>query len=140
MRDAEKQIEQVLVSTGASIEVLGKDEHHEIDRAWLSTFAQRVKQQTGRWIYEGYRWHGFSNRFEDALEGRPAKDEYFKQWTAPYVVFDEKLHCGYRCTSRAYPDFSKLRADIYVAHHNMKWSMVFTHEQPDIGPFFAVRH
>ena len=55
------------------------------------------------------------------------------------MVFDEEGTWSYRCTSETYPDFTALGADIYVAHHNMKWTMAFTHEQPHDGPFFAVK-
>ena len=64
---------------------------------------------------------------------------YQSQWPAPYVVFDEEGTWSLGCASQTYPDFSLLGADIYVSHHNMKWTMAFTHEQPHDGPFFAER-
>ncbi|KIC47145.1 hypothetical protein RA28_05510 [Ruegeria sp. ANG-S4] len=64
---------------------------------------------------------------------------YQKQWPAPYVVFNENNDWAYSCTFDRYPDFTSFQADIYVAHHNMKWTMVFTHEQPDLGPYLAFK-
>ncbi|MFW5761507.1 MAG: DUF4275 family protein [Cyclobacteriaceae bacterium] len=28
--------------------------------------------------------------------------------------------------------------DIYICHHNMKWTYVITHESPDLGPYFSL--
>ena len=64
---------------------------------------------------------------------------YLGQWQAPFYVFDEALDSFARCEAQPYPDLSALRRDLYVAHQNLKWTAVFTHEQPHLGPFFAER-
>ena len=99
-------------------------------------FSQRVKEATGDWIYGRFRWHCFSFGYEDAYNGAEALDAYLSQWVAPFFVFDEDSTWLYKCHADKYPDFTPLGADIYVAHQNMKWTMAFTHEQPDIGSFF----
>jgi hypothetical protein len=35
-------------------------------------------------------------------------------------------------------DFSQLRMDLYLMPPSLEWTMVFTHEQPGIGPFFSM--
>lgn len=105
--------------------------------SWDKTFSAEVKRQTGKWIHLRFRWHTFSYEFYHADEGEAAIQKYLNQWRARFVVFDETGKWCLSCLADSYPDFTPLRDDLYVSHHNMKWTMAFTHEQPDIGPFFA---
>ncbi len=133
------QIKEFLEGHAVKLEHHSAIEREELVRRWLGTFAKNVKEETGSWIHNRFKWHGFSWKYEKAIEGENALREYQNQWPAPYVIFDEEETWSYRCTSEKYPDFSAFGADIYVAHHNMKWTMVFTHEQPHDGPYFAKR-
>jgi hypothetical protein len=129
-----------LEGLGIPVEQLLAGESSQIDRLWLRTFAQKVKDTHGEWVYRGFRWHGFSYNLQPCLSGRKALATYREQWPGEFFVFDEALTECLRCGRVAdYPDLSLLRRDVYVAHHKMKWTMVFTHEQPEIGPFFAAR-
>jgi len=106
---------------------------------WNQAFASQVKRETGSWIHEKFRWHAFSYGFHQADEGDAAVQKYLEQWNADFLVFDETGAWCLSCAAEQYPDLSPLRHDFYVAHHNMKWTMAFTHEQPEIGPFFAIQ-
>jgi hypothetical protein len=129
-----------LEGLGISVAHLLAEESYQIDRLWLSAFAQKVKDTHRKWVYRGFRWHGFSYNLQPCLSGRKALATYHAQWPAEFYVFDEALSECLRCERVAdYPDLSPLGRDVYVTHHNMKWTMVFTHEQPQIGPFFATR-
>ena len=139
MKHAKRQIEEFFQKHSVEFAAHTPDERKDVEQRWLKAYAQRVKTATGSWIHNRFKWHGFSWGYETAIEGAPALREYQSQWLAPYVVFDEDGIWSYRCTSDTYPDFTELGADIYVAHHNMKWTMVFTHEQPHDGPFFAMQ-
>ena len=131
------QIEGFLKSNTVGYEKLCPPEQERISKQWQLVFAKNVKMETGEWIYNRFRWHGFSLGYQKAVEGAEALKAYQSQWPAQFIVFDENNTWSYRCASNVYPDFSSLGADIYVAHQNMKWTIAFTHEQPDIGPFFA---
>lgn len=133
------EIENLLAAKSVQFQLLPADEGDAVRQHWLSTFAARVKKDTGVWVHNRFRWHGFSYGFQNAIEGEDAMVGYQDQWPAPYVVFDEDDSWAYACTSAEYPDLTSLRSDIYVAHHGMKWTMAFTHEQPDIGPFWATK-
>ena len=135
-RDVSK-IEEYLTQCGTRFDRLDVDMTNEIVKKWDRVFARNVKKKTGQWVHNRFRWHGFSYEFETSIWGAEALDMYLAQWQADYVLFDEDLRCCYRCDAQRYPDLTTLGLDIYVAHHNMKWTMVFTHEQPEIGPFFA---
>lgn len=137
MRHAAKHIEAFLDGQGVDFAPHSPEEKSGVHKRWLEAYAAKVKRATGSWIYNGFRWHGFSWDHEAALEGDSALKTYLAQWSAPYVIFDEEGNWSYGCRSERYPDFTHFGADIYVAHHNMKWTMAFTHEQPHIGPFFA---
>ena len=139
MNRANTQIEEFLESQGVEFEPQEMVDRKDVEKRWLEMFAQKVKRATGSWICEGFKWHGFSYEHEEAIDGKSALHEYQGQWAAPYFVFDEEGIWSYKCSSKKYPDFTVLGADIYVVHHNMKWTMVFTHEQPHDGPYFAKR-
>ena len=137
MRPTANQIESFLSLSSVDFEKLGSTEHDRITEQWRLVFARDVKNATGEWIHNRFRWHGFSFDYQKSIRGTEALDAYQRQWSAPFFIFDEEGTWSYSCTSNAYPDFSSFGADIYVAHKNMKWTMAFTHEQPDIGPFFV---
>ena len=137
MVPTQTQMMEILGLRGVTFEALSQEDTRATETAWLQKFANGVKQATGHWIHDRFRWHGFTYKYEPCLSGEEARNAYHDQWAAPFVIFNEDLTWAFRCSAERLPDFSDLRADIYVAHHNMKWTMVFTHEQPDIGPFFA---
>ena len=123
-----------LLKRGFSFAPLPATEARALDQRWLATFASSlaVKQRA-------YRWHAFSFHRNPCLNGVAALSAYRSQWSAPFYVFDETLSFCALCEAKSYPDLSALRRDIYVTHHNLKWTMAFTHEQPDLGPFYAQR-
>jgi len=137
MKKAINGIVDVLDSAGIEYEKLNSAECEVIVERWLSVFSSNVKKKTGAWIYKGLKWHCFSWGFEDAKNGTIALQAYQSQWPTPYVIFDDGGNWCYRCESQDYPDLTVLGSDIYVAHQNMKWTIAFTHEQPQIGPFFC---
>jgi hypothetical protein len=132
-------VRRFLEGSGARVDVLSHDQAQEFERRWLAVFAANVKRRHKAWVYGGFRWHGFSYGLERCIEGSDAIARYSGQHPAKYVVFDEELEETLSCKSEGYPDLSSLGRDLYVSHANLKWTMVFTHEQPDIGPFFASR-
>lgn len=132
-------VEQYLLSCGVNFLLLEGAKAKMIVKKWDQVFAQKVKETTGTWVHKRFRWHAFSYNFTASNSGPLALSEYLGQWPAPFVLFDENLKWCYKCEAEIYPDLTALGLDIYVSHHNMKWTMVFTHEQPDIGPFFATQ-
>lgn len=132
--------EEVEIWLAANSVNCSKVDGPELDRiltAWHLAFSSEVKRRTGSWIHERFRWHTFSYDFHRSVSGDPAIRKYQSQWNAEFVVFDETGTWCLSCTADKYPDLTPLQNDLYVSHHNMKWTMAFTHEQPDIGPFFA---
>ena len=132
-------IHDELTSRSIICEAVSQKEAFAIQQSWLETFASKVKKEKGKYVFRGLKWHGFSYDIQPCVHGMKAFTEYTNQWTAPYYVFDEELNECWLCTSETYPDLSVLHDDLYITHHNMKWTMVFTHEHPDLGPYFALK-
>ncbi|WP_299193935.1 DUF4275 family protein [uncultured Litoreibacter sp.] len=133
------QIENSLSDHDVDFQCVPASESERLRKQWLNCYAARVKKETGAWIHNRFRWHGFSYGLQAAVAGLDATIAYQALWPAPYFVFEEENTWAYACTSDRYPDLTSLQADIYVAHHNMNWTMVFTHEQPEIGPYLAMK-
>jgi hypothetical protein len=99
-----------------------------------------LHQATGKWSKaDGCSWETFSGGFFPSVCGRLAFREYSTQDTTDLLVLPESEHeLAIRCTSSFPIDFSPLsRQDIYVAPSAFAWTMVFTHEAPIYGPYFA---
>ena len=137
MKHHKKPVEEILDAGGILRRELRNDELRAVELQWLRAFARKVKARTGQWVLDRLKWHGFSAGYETAIEGEDALGRYSANWQAEFLVFDEELTWGFRCQPGPYPDFTSLKADIYVCHHNMKWTMAFTHEQPWDGPYFC---
>ena len=135
-----RSIADHLSDLGVQIATQSKTAAAEVERRWLNTYAQKVKEAHGVWTYRGYRWHGFSYALQPCVSGAAAITQYHEQWKAKFYVFDENLTECMLCEAEEYPDLASLHRDIYVSHANMKWTMAFTHEQPELGPYFAFRH
>lgn len=127
----------MLARQGIEFRQLSAEEARSMRKEWLRVFASKVLKKKGVKVFGGYMWHGFSFRIEDAIAGAEAELAYKEQAEAPFVILDEDGELCLQCEPSAYPDLTELADDFYVAHHKMEWTMVFTHEQPEIGPFFA---
>jgi hypothetical protein len=134
-----KPIDQVLQEAKVIYAPASPSEAEAARDNWLQHFARNVKKEKGVWIWNDYRWHGFSFELEPCVAGLDALAKYQSQYPARFFVFDEDGEWCYVCERGRYPDLSVCEDDMYVSHHNMKWTMAFTHEQPGIGPFFAER-
>lgn len=105
---------------------------------WREAFARPVKQRTGSWTYNKFDWHAFSFKFTPALEGARALEAYSTAPLVGFYVLPEGDELGYKCAGKNRPDPAKLsRIDSYVFPLDVSWTMAFTHEEPEIGPFFA---
>jgi hypothetical protein len=132
------QLYDFVMSLGAAVTVLENPERQHLERRWLHAFCGSVKDKTGKWIYRGYRWHAFSYGYEEAKTGLKALACYKSLRPRRFYVFsDWGPEIGLACEGIAPPDLSELSSDLYVFPSSLLWTMFFTHEQPDLGPFFA---
>jgi hypothetical protein len=109
-------------------------------RQWVESFCPNVKRRTGRWVYNGYRWHAYSFHFEQAISGVHALEAYQSKPIVPFLVFHESNDQMLSCRCQLWPDLRGLNDDIYVFPCTMEWTFVTTHEMSSgLGPYFALR-
>jgi hypothetical protein len=123
---------------GASVSLLDSDTRQRLMQAWRETFAHSVKSQTGKWVHLGYEWHAFSYDFSRSKRGARGLALYLAQVVPEvYVVPESDTECAFVCRARAFLDFSDCQTDILVFPPELDWTVAFTHEQPELGPYFS---
>jgi hypothetical protein len=125
-------------SLGAEVVELAQDDRWSWQKRWRETYARSVKLRTGNWVYSGYEWHAFAWKFTVARQGAEALALYLAERDQRLIVAPESVKLAAFQTQGTSPiDFGPCREDIEVFPPDMRWTVAFTHEQPDIGPFFC---
>lgn len=132
---------QKLEERGASVEPLSKKEVKELWQRWCEIYCQPVKARTGSYCYKGIFWHTYSWNFFPSKSGQKALTCYQSEPLCPVLIIPEPWprYPEVRCSAPQHLDLSDLLLDLYVFPETLDWTLVFTHEQPSIGPFFAKR-
>ena len=130
---------EVAAAAGAIITEIEQKKGWTLLQAWREIYCAPVHQATGKWILgSGHAWHTFSGGFFPSVKGERALSEYKLLPAADLLVLPEDDHTtAIRCTSRYPVNFSGLCVDVYIAPSSYEWTMVFTHEHPEYGPFFS---
>jgi hypothetical protein len=124
-------------AAGAAITEIPRNEAWLLLQAWREIYCAPVREATGKWVRGGLSWHTFSHDYFPSVRGRHALDQYHAQDSAGLLVLPESDHeIAIRCTSSSPVDFLGLN-DVYIAPSSFEWTMVFTHEHPEYGPYFA---
>lgn len=112
-----------------------KDDLDRIIKKWKEKF---IGDKTAPHLDE-YLWHIFSYEKVHSITRENATKEYLEQYTADTFIFNEQQQYLIRCKG-AIPvlEMDGFIDDIYISHHNMKWTYVIPHEVPYIGPFFSI--
>ncbi len=118
-----------------------QSELRDLARQWLESFCPNLKQQTGKWLYNGLRWHAYSFHFEEAYTGLRAWQALQAQPVEPFLLYSEQDDLMFACTAaNGWPDLRPLAQDLYLFPHSMEWTFVTTHEMTlGLGPYFAFR-
>jgi len=123
---------------GGDVSLLGPKERQRLLQDWREIFAREVKAKTGKWVHLGYEWHAFSYQFTRSEGGARALSLYLEEAEREVCVIPEDDgERAFSCRSRALLDFSICRTDILVFPPALVWTAVFTHEQPEFGPYFS---
>ena len=131
-----KKVEDLLIKSNVQIERLSEPEIVALIHRWMSVYAPKEKKgKTARVFQKGQCFWSIFRSIEDFVEGSDAIKCYLKQYPAEYYVFGTNPYFGFRCKG-SYVDF--FHDDIYVCHHNLKWTIFFTHEMDfGLGPYFS---
>lgn len=110
----------------------------QINQRMLEAFFPNVKQATGKWVYEGYRWHAYSFHYENAVTGKSAFARYREQPLEAFFIYHEFEDKLLECQALTWPDIRRFCNDIYVFPASMNWLFSTTHEAAmGLGPYFA---
>jgi hypothetical protein len=134
-----EDLQALLTSRCLTYKAVYAAEARGLAKRWRSTFARNTKAKTGVETYRGFDWHTFSYKYADCRSGQEAVDLYREAATERrhYILsFDEKPG-GAIVQDLGGLDLGVLYLDLYVFPASLEWTMVFTHEYPEIGPFFA---
>lgn len=133
---ASDHITKQLDSQGVSYVRLTDNELDDISRKWKDRF---IGKRTAPNV-DNHWWHIFSHHKDNRLEGGEAKNAYKKQYPTDVLIFNERLQYGLKCSKSdklPHIEMEDFNDDIYICHHNLKWTFVMTHESPDFGPYFS---
>jgi hypothetical protein len=129
-----------LQQLGIAAAEISRQEKQQLQQQWRATFAFSLRTQVARRKSSDRDWHVFSTKQAVCREGAIAINLYSRVIASDFFIIpeDDALP-GLRCTADAPPDLSPLQLDLYVSPPDFIWTMVFTHEQPWHGPYFAQR-
>lgn len=126
--------------SGIAAAEINRQEKHQLQQQWRAAFAFSLKTQPGRRKSSNRDWHVFSAKQAVCREGATALSLYSHiQVPDFFIVPEDDTVPGLRCTAEVPPDLSSLQLDLYISPPDFAWTMVFTHEQPWHGPYFARR-
>jgi len=106
----------------------------QISEAWKNEFIGNSKVP----YVDQYLWHVFSYKIKESIEGDQALDEYQKQYVSKIYIFNQLKSYLIECKNQMPKiELQNYADDIYICHHNMKWTLVLPHEMPEMGPYFT---
>jgi Domain of unknown function (DUF4275) len=128
-------------STGGLAEVVPDRARWKLLQDWRQVYAATQHSVTGKWTYRGFGWHAFSFGYARALHGERA-DLAYKALAPPHrliVCPQDAVLTAFQVIGGSLPDFRPTRRDIYVWPDGLGWTMAFTHEDGNSGPYFSRR-
>lgn len=125
---------------GISAAEIGQQEKYQLRQQWRAAFANHLRTYLSRRKSGDRDWHVFGTKQAVCRDGATALGLYARtQVPDIFILPEDDALPGLRCTGTIPPDLSSLQLDLYVSPPDFTWTMVFTHEQPWRGPYFARR-
>ncbi len=133
-----ERIDDILDAQHIEFSRLNQKAAWAVEKQWLETFAEGVKQARGTYVYGGEKWRTFTDGFHASTSGQRALARYKAQSPSTFFIFGEDLTFAASCTGR--PPLLTSTNAIYVVDGVYRWTMAFTHEDDGFagGPFFAM--
>lgn len=134
----EKKIFDILAAAACAPVELTEEHVWNWQQRWRTVFAKELHAATGNWVLHNIDWHVFSYEHHKSKTGGAAWSEYRRLAPCSFVVLsaESRQTFGFSCEGKP-PDRLKALIDVIVAPPSMEWTMVFTHEEPVFGPYFA---
>lgn len=122
----------IVFAPGSVIRAYSREEAAHWRAQWLDAFGR----QRGDVCVDPYLWHVFSFGCHPSVALDAARAEYGKAVASTYVVMAGESDAAAATDERP----AQCNHDEYLVFPpNLAWTMVFTHEDGWLGPFFA-RH
>jgi len=143
MKDSETDIIKQLFAQQIRFEIISRDQDPKYDAKlqnirtmWKDTF---IKEKKVPYV-DDYLWHVFSYGLTDFIEGDNATYELRQQFASQTVIFNEIGSYLLFCFDKIpIIEMKNYIDDVYVSHHNMKWTYVLPHDSPQMGPYFKYK-
>ncbi|MEL6339155.1 MAG: hypothetical protein AAFQ65_04560 [Myxococcota bacterium] len=134
-----RTVDEALRAAGARVRELSLKQKWKLLQVWRERYCKPLHEQTGLWAgRSGHAWSSFNDSYFPATRGDAAMADYLEEDPATLLVLpDDENTLGFEINSSCIPTFENTFLDVYVVPPDMNWTMVFTHEHPEIGPFFA---
>jgi hypothetical protein len=132
-----EEVEHELRLQGVAFEALSHEERDRLRAQWLRSFAVRETPVAEHYVFafglqEKAAKEAYRAAWTRKLEGAWRRGFYFVVKTAGWEEAP-----AYRCRSATPLEYSML--DCWVCPLDWEWTMVFTHEGDEYGPFFTMR-
>ena len=130
---------EAIEALGCTVEALPRSEARRYFAAWCEAFCGPVKARFGKYRWGSYHWHAFSGGVSPSESRKRAFDLYRGEEETELIIIPERWEgiAGLRISGCASPDLTPTRLDLHVFPESLAWTMAFTHEQPDLGPYFT---
>lgn len=140
-------LKDFLESNDFAVSVLGKQNKWKLQQRWREIFTSDVKEQTGKWMYEGCDWHAFSYGFSPCINGAEAERLFDSTLAGEiFCISSNEEVPAYQCIGGKLPSYESISAflcnapgyyDLFIISCDFKWTMVFVHEQ-SFGPYYCL--
>ena len=124
------RVARALVEPGQILHHFSQTETANLTTQWLSVFGTKRQGVNSK----AYLWHIFSAARYPCVAGPAAVQEYQQQLAQEYVVLANDGKTAF--STNLLPSKADF-ADYYVFPKNLAWTMAFTHEDGQLGPYFA---
>ena len=127
--------------TDSVVEELSDEAIEKVMKDWELVYCPLSKKEKEKIYFNDFKWHVFSNKAYQSIEGKNALQKYNEQVSRIFYVIPELKvwpeETAFICKSLPSPELATKLKDFYVFPKNLAWSMAFTHEHGWLGPYFA---
>ncbi len=131
------RLERLLKPERSGATRLTEEETERLRAAWRERFAAKLDRSLSAESKGGFDWHTFSYGVFPHLSGDEARNAYRMRIRRAELVLLPHRGEGPGFRVCGLHDFSRANVDVYIFPENLSWTMVFTHEDDWLGPYFA---
>jgi hypothetical protein len=137
----QSKFDDALDAAGGQRDVIPIRRRHALLQEWRHVYAASLHAATGKWTWRGWDWHVFSFGHARSIDGEKALFTYasLKPPLRLIVCPQHDRLPAFEIIGGLLPDFNNSGDEIYVWPEGLEWTMAFTHEDGNCGPYFSRR-